>query len=161
MTRPAEEQPVSTASQEGVSSGTAADRAQRLRRIRFTSQVGEASDGQPPEDAAQPKPQTPPVADEQQPASANLPDDGRPPDSPTAVAETSRAPARAPAGVNQELWSPIVAAMEGLEHDEQVFGLISRAAAAVERSSRRQSRLEAQLAELVQVLESAAHFAEL
>lgn len=69
--------------------------------------------------------------------------------------------AHTPSSATDELWAPIVSAMEGLGHDEQVSGLLSRAAAAVERSARHRSRLEAQLSELVEALESAARFAEL
>lgn len=58
-------------------------------------------------------------------------------------------------------WSPIVAAIERIEHDQETSSLLSRAAAAVERSARRQARLEAQLTELINLLESADRYAEL
>jgi hypothetical protein len=78
-----------------------------------------------------------------------------------ATGQAPGAPSRPPQRDEPDAWSPIVAAIERLEHDQETSALLSRAAAAVERSARRRTRLEAQLAELVTLLESADRYAEL
>jgi hypothetical protein len=78
-----------------------------------------------------------------------------------ATGQALGAPSRPPQRDEPDAWSPIIAAIERLEHDQETSALLSRAAAAVERSARRQTRLEGQLAELVTLLESADRYAGL